>query len=341
MKNIQSLHSHTNRSDGTLSPMELLAAARRVGVAAIAFTDHDSVMHEESVRELRKADLGGTNWISGIEISSGLPKELGGGAYSALHIVGLFVDPTNIDLVNHCQNAQEARIVRMQKMVKNLQNLGFTITEDDCLKASGGEAVGRPHIVEALGYYPQNEGVTNDIRERMRTDAQNDAVIAQKYELILQKGELQAPYGLYMTEDSYISDVYVEYQYWTNLERSVELVRNAGGLAVIAHYSTARNKVSLDMVEKYLKEGTIDGVETVYGLYAFGKSDWNDIQSDRLKLRELANKYSRIESGGSDAHTAEDLEAFAKSGWYADETDGFAKKIIKQTRISTEWSSFS
>ena len=64
-------------------------------------------------------------------------------------------DRTLLLEIDH-QLAQEARIERMSKMTKNLNNIGFKITQDDCIKQSGGEAVARPHIVKALLSYDEN-----------------------------------------------------------------------------------------------------------------------------------------------------------------------------------------
>lgn len=145
----QTLHSHTTNSDGELDLTSLIRVCSENNIGTVAITDHDSVLNEEQISYLHKKESE-VNWISGIEISSGFPSEMGGGVASEFHILGLFVDPFNKNLVKHCKLAQEARVERMQKMVKNLTGLGFKITEEDCLAASGGETVGRPHIVKAI-----------------------------------------------------------------------------------------------------------------------------------------------------------------------------------------------
>lgn len=143
----ESLHCHTLVSDGELTHKQVLDTAQQNNISAVAFTDHDSVPDENTLKELDKLWAHSTKRIVGVEISSGLPKEAGGGPSSGFHVVGLFVDPTNAALLEHCRKAQEARVVRMQKMVRNLRELGFNVTEQDCLAASGSEAVARPHIV--------------------------------------------------------------------------------------------------------------------------------------------------------------------------------------------------
>src|SRR5512135_1753213 len=157
----QTLHAHTTTSDGKYGYLRWLDLCRDNNIGVLAYTDHDSLPSVRSLKLLMKNKKHKTRWIIGVEISSGWPTDLGGGATSGLHLVGLFVDPTNKNLLDHCKKAKEARITRMQKIVKNLNNLGFTLTAADCLKASGGESVGRPHIVKAINYHPENVKIYN------------------------------------------------------------------------------------------------------------------------------------------------------------------------------------
>jgi predicted metal-dependent phosphoesterase TrpH len=318
----------------------MLEAARRCSIKTLAFTDHDSVMSPDTLEMLwgTKSD---TNWISGIEITSGLPRELGGGVYSSLHVTGLFVDPLNRGLIEHCQKAQNARIERMEGIVKNLRRLGFDISVDDCLRASGGEAVGRPHIVEALRQRPRNLEIISKIKEDMELAAQKDEELRKKYELLLQRGEAQYPYGLFLTETSFIPDVYVEFQYWSDLEKSVSLVRDAGGVALIAHYFTAKSKIPFEMLEKFLKDKVVDGAETVYGIHAWGTDEWATLDRERKMVRELVHRYDCYEGGGADAHSYEDLQYFSRVNEVSSETEGFAERIIAKGNVAVEFSSFA
>ncbi len=113
----ETLHAHTTASDGTLTHLELLDACQKYNVGIVAFTDHDSLPNKKTLKLLNENRNHPIKWIIGIEVSSGLPRELGGKVHSGLHIVGLFVNPTNKDLLEYCKLAQEARITRMQRMV--------------------------------------------------------------------------------------------------------------------------------------------------------------------------------------------------------------------------------
>lgn len=88
--NYESLHNHTTTSDGEQSHLEVLETAEKNGFRAVAFTDHDTLPNEQEMEKL-KAYTGPVKWLVGCEISSGLPKELGGGPISMFHILGLFL----------------------------------------------------------------------------------------------------------------------------------------------------------------------------------------------------------------------------------------------------------
>lgn len=334
MTGIQTLHSHTTASDGKMTHLEVLDCAKEFGVSTVAFTDHDTLPNHESIQKLRLYS-GKVKWISGIEISSGLPKELGGGAYPGLHITGLFVDPTNKNLLEYSRKALIARTKRMERMVKNLQGIGFDITEQNCLLASGGEAVGRPHIVQAIKSKPENLNRIETLRIKMSLET--DEKIKDKYQSMMQKGETQYPYVLFLSEDSYIPNIYVDYLYWEDMDCVVKLIRDAGGLAFIAHYSTAKSKVSQEMMEQIMKSKRIDGVEVIYGMRGYEYQDW---ANDMRWLSEKADQYGVLKSGGADLHTRDQMELFSQMTEFSEKTIGMAEKIIEQSDVFTTWSSF-
>lgn len=341
MQNIQTLHAHTKNSDGELSHLEVLDVCEQNNIAVVAFTDHDSLIDGNSLKKLR-AYKGKTKWISGIEISSGKPKELGGGAASLLHIVGLFVDPTNKTLKKHCKLAQEARVTRMQKMVENLQGLGFDITEEDCLEASGGEAVGRPHVVAALVLKEKNNRRIEELRQKMETESKTDKIIKGKYDAMMELGEGQYPYTLLFSNDAYIPNIYVDYQYFVDMDDSVKLIREAGGVAMLAHYFTCVKIIDKDMLEGMFVENRLDGAETTYGLFGLNKGTEIEkiiIETSNI-VKGLVEKHNKLKGGGVDAHDLQRFLDFANSGEYADETTGFAEQIIERSNVDTKWSNF-
>src|SRR6266851_2433871 len=132
----ESLHNHTTASDGLQSYLEVLATAEANRLGVMAFTDHDMLPTERDLQVLKEY-TGPVKWLVGCEISSGLPVELGRGPSSSTHILGLFTDPTNRPLREHCAKALVARNERMEKIVANLKGIGLTITVEDALQAAG------------------------------------------------------------------------------------------------------------------------------------------------------------------------------------------------------------
>lgn len=339
MTTVESLHTHTTLSDGKLSHRELFNLAESLGVAVLAFTDHDAVPTSEIMQELETFRQRLTKWVIGIEITATLPKEVSS-QLSVTHTIGLFVDPFNPDLVQHCRLAQGARVRRMEKIVGNLQALGLQLTKEDCLEMSAGESVGRPHIVRALEKYPENAVVMDKIRREMAKEAETNPLLQEQYTRMMEKGERQHPYTLFLSADSY-RNAYVEHDYMPTFDEAVALIRNAGGIAVIAHYFTIRSKMDLGFFDKLLTEKRIDGAEVVYGMREYGTSGEKALVAEQTALREIIKKHGVLALGGSDAHTREDLEYYVEQDWFSAETAGFTEKIVATGRVNKKFSSLS
>jgi 3',5'-nucleoside bisphosphate phosphatase len=135
------LHVHTNLSDGTLSPEELLAHAEEKGLRALAVTDHDTVAG------VRRAQRAGTNRgievISGVEVSAQWPSGI-------LHILGFFVRPEDPNLLESLDWLAKGRRDRIPKILSKLESLGVRIAEEDVEKEAVGGVPGRPHVANVL-----------------------------------------------------------------------------------------------------------------------------------------------------------------------------------------------
>jgi 3',5'-nucleoside bisphosphate phosphatase len=328
----ESLHNHTTMSDGTQSVLDTLAAAGELGYGVVALTDHDSLPREAELKQLREYK-GAVKWLVGCEISSGLPRELGGGATSMLHIVGLFTDPTNRALLEHCAQAQAARTERMQKIVGNLVSLGFKITIDDCLRASAGETVGRPHIVRALAGYPENSKIIDGLKVDMERAAVNDARVAMDFAHMLERPASDYPYRLFLSEDAFVPGVYVDYLYWVDMDSAVGLVRGAGGVAVVAHWYTAAKKIDVQMLEGMVRDGRLDGVEIM------GNPLNAAARRAEPALVALASRTGCLATYGADAHRAEDLAGFVADRDLARRTLGQTARLVGRTGVDVTWSS--
>jgi predicted metal-dependent phosphoesterase TrpH len=337
MNEIESLHNHTTLSDGKMSHAELFNLAESLGYGVLAFTDHDAVPNEETMVYLETLRDRPLKWVIGIEISTGLPPEVVGEKGGEFHMIGLFVDPKNPALLEHCRKAQEARRQRMSSMVANLHSLGFHISEEDCLRMSGGESVGRPHIVSALREHPENEAVEAALCRTMEEESKNNPELAERYAYMIERGKEQYPYSLYLSPSSY-RPAYAEHRYVPDMDEAVALIRGAGGIAVVAHYFTVKAKLPLNLIEQFLKEKRLDGMETVF-MPANAASIADAINADRAALRELIARYDALPSGGADAHRADQVEWYAASGAHEAEARGMAKRMITSGRVDQRNSS--
>ncbi len=333
----ESLHTHTTLSDGKLTHREMFELAESLGVSVLAFTDHDTVPSQEIMAELETLRDRKTKWIIGTEMTADLPPELKP-ATASMHILGLFIDPTNEALLEHCKRAQESRIKRMQNIVGSLKKLGFVITTDDCLEASGGDSVGRPHIVQALNKYPENNVVMEKIRLEMAHEATTNPLIQKQYTLMLERGESGFPYTLVLAPDAFRS-AYFNNDYMPNLDEAVALIRGAGGIASIAHYFSIRSKMPLEFFDKLLAEKRIDGAEIIYGLRGYRSSSEKDFNEERTALREIIARHGAIATGGSDAHSREDLEKYVSESWFSNESIGLTAEILATGRVNKKFSS--
>jgi 3',5'-nucleoside bisphosphate phosphatase len=135
------LHLHSNFSDGTLTPAEVVDLAASAGLGIIAITDHDT---DEGVELASRAGDGrGIDVISGIEVSAMMPAR-------EVHILGYGFEAGHPRIVRYRERLRAERERRASEMVALLQSFGIGVTYDDVLREAGGGMVGRPHIARAL-----------------------------------------------------------------------------------------------------------------------------------------------------------------------------------------------
>lgn len=116
---IVDLHTHTTESDGSFTPEELMREAKRVGLSAIAITDHDSISGIKKAAPL--AEELGIELIPGVELSTDYNGK-------EVHVVGLYVNIEDEYFLGKIKEFKENRDSRNAIMVENLQKEGFDIT---------------------------------------------------------------------------------------------------------------------------------------------------------------------------------------------------------------------
>lgn len=147
------LHSHTNASDGTFTPSELVDYAAEKGLSALAITDHDTIdgLLEAKTRAKRHPEL---EIISGIEFStnSDLCKQ-------DIHILGYYIDESDTHFVENLQGLIDSRNLRNIKMIEKMQSDGLHISLDDVLATSDDGVITRAHFAKAM----ENLGIVNQM----------------------------------------------------------------------------------------------------------------------------------------------------------------------------------
>lgn len=136
------LHTHSTASDGTDSPPELMLAARTAGLDVIALTDHESFAGwDQAERVVAALDL---RLIKGIEMSTRTSGE-------SVHVLGLWVDPTNRPLADELQRIRGARDGRVAMIISQLAAVDVVLAESKLAKAAADtSSIGRPHIADAM-----------------------------------------------------------------------------------------------------------------------------------------------------------------------------------------------
>lgn len=227
------LHVHSTCSDGTFTPAELIHEAMHCSLRAIALTDHDCIdgIHAAQEESLQLPSPSAPEVIPGVELSC----ELNG---REIHIVGLYIDPDDMELSERLLAFRNSRTGRNRQMVEKLQQEAHLAIDYDSLTAEFPDSViTRAHIAR----YLTNHGLVKDM----------NTVFAK-----------------------YIGDgcpYYVDRPKITPQE-GISLIHHAGGLAILAHpvlYHMNAGKLDA-LVQTLVEESHLDGIEAVYSTYQLG-----------------------------------------------------------------------
>ncbi|MDE6203222.1 MAG: PHP domain-containing protein, partial [Lachnospiraceae bacterium] len=150
--NIVDLHVHSNKSDGSLSPTELVNYAVEKGLTAFALTDHDTTDGIEEA--LTAADGKPIEVIPGIEFSS----EYEG---SDIHIVGLYIDYKSDFFKRRLTSFVNGRIIRNKEMCRRLTEYGIPVDYEDLTAEFPNCVITRAHYAK----YMLNHGYTSSLKE--------------------------------------------------------------------------------------------------------------------------------------------------------------------------------
>lgn len=135
------LHTHSNASDGTQSPAQVVSAAAEAGLDVFALTDHDTTAGWAEAAEAVAQH--GIALVRGIEVSC---KHEG----ISIHLLGYLQDPSAPGLLEELERSRESRLTRAQRIVELLSK-DLPVSWDDILEqVEPGATIGRPHIADTL-----------------------------------------------------------------------------------------------------------------------------------------------------------------------------------------------
>lgn len=272
------LHVHSNRSDGTYTPRELVDYAMKKGLAAFALTDHDTVdgldeaisyaeklrREHSSVRQEEFLPENGSP-VNDAKQSPLIPEVVPGIEFSTeyqgqdVHIVGLYIDHHNEAFAAQLQAFVDSREERNRKMCRLLTEGGIPVTYEALTEEFPNAVLTRAHYAK----YMLNHGFIKSMKEAF---------------------------------DRYVGDhcpYYIPREKVTPAQ-AVSLVLQAGGIPILAHpvlYHMSDTR--LDQLVCELKNAGLIGLEAIYSTYE---------AYEERQMRELAAKYGLLISGGSDFH---------------------------------------
>jgi 3',5'-nucleoside bisphosphate phosphatase len=214
---IVDFHSHTCESDGTLTPQALADFMGERNVEVFSISDHDTLTAYGKFEPPPGARI-----VTGVEINTTYRG-------NEVHLLGYGMPADSAELLATIDRNRDARRVRAQRMVDQLQRAGYGITYDEVLKeAPDAKAIGRPHVAKAL----IAKGLVPDIDWAFRN--------------LLRTGM-----------PGYVPSLHITPQ------EAIERITAAGGVPVLAHPGRLKDRVLIDE----LAPNGLRGLEVFYPLH--------------------------------------------------------------------------
>lgn len=217
------LHAHSNASDGTDAPADLVLIAAEAGLDVVALTDHDTTA---GWADAVKARPDGLRLVRGAELSCISPD--GRDGFVSVHLLAYLFDPEHPAVVAEQSRLRVERRDRLNQMVGRMARDGYPVDPSTFMERLPPDLpAGRPHLARAL----VEEGVVSSVNEAFAKLLNNDS----RY---------------YIPRAD------------TSVEDAIEMVGQAGGVCVFAHpFARRRGRVVEPSVIADLAELGLAGVE--------------------------------------------------------------------------------
>ena len=244
------LHCHTVLSDGSVTVEQAVRFAHNVGLTAIAITDHDTFAGVERAKEIG-ASLG-IKVIDGVEISAFDYER-----FKKVHVLCYLPDnPEKLaPLMNETlSERRRSGMVAVEELCKR-----YPLSQEDFLSyCKESTTIFKQHLMRAL----MDAGFSDRVFSELY------------YDLFKRPSDIR---------------IYAPIKY-PDVYEVVRAVRDAGGIAVIAHAGFYGN---FELVEQLNAQGLIDGVEVWHPENNTEQIRW---------LSDFADAHSLLKTGGSDFH---------------------------------------
>lgn len=260
------LHIHTNLSDGTFTPKEVIDEAVKNGVTTLSITDHDTI--EAYTNELYEYALSKKiNLINGVEISTKVGR-------TTIHVLGYNFDLKNEEFKNKLYMIRNSRHIYLRDVSQKLEQLGYVVNFEELDRI---DSVTKSHIALDIVSNPRNQ---NKLLEVF-------GYIPNKGEFIESIMNLGCP-------------GYVKKETITPKE-AAELIRKANGTVVLAHpvvYKYIQN-ISDEEILNIIKDMNADGIEANYIYVDTSGKKINECD----KWNKIAKENNLFVTIGSDFHS--------------------------------------
>lgn len=223
------LHTHTDRSDGSTAPGDLVRMAAAEGLEALAIADHDTMAGYDAA--LPVAAESGVELVCAVELSTrpGEQRE-GGKRERSVHVLGYWLlSPPTDGFRGYLETQQASRRQRNIDLVKKLQQLGVSITLEDA-EVYGRNQVGRPHFARVLC----DRGYVANMQEAF------DLYLADEAKAAVDRDE-------------------------PTLEEGIRRIKESGGVASLAHpVRLPQRGAELEKLVERLLDAGLEGIEVFH-----------------------------------------------------------------------------